>query len=101
MWSFFFQTVERATGKPVRFAAFEGGAPGGLRAVLVDGCKQQIDAFGDFLVRYNEPLRSGIDEMDPQKIVEYLIKLCGVHFDRFVPSIAGSFCVSANLATEG
>lgn len=84
MWTLFFETVARATGRPVLFDAFSGGK-GGIRSILVDGCKPQIDALGDFLVKYNDPAVSGIDETDPQRIVEYLVKLCLVHFDRYVP----------------
>ncbi|RPD75850.1 hypothetical protein L226DRAFT_570087 [Lentinus tigrinus ALCF2SS1-7] len=86
MWMLFFETVARVTGKPVLFDAFSGGK-GGIRSILVDGCKPQIDALGDFLVKQNDPTVSGIYENDPQQIVEYLIKLCSVHYDRNVTKL--------------
>ncbi|TFK92534.1 hypothetical protein K466DRAFT_595192 [Polyporus arcularius HHB13444] len=82
-----FDSIERVTGKPVLFKAFSGGK-GGLRALLVDGCQAQIDAIGDFLKELNDPAVSGILETDPQKLVEYLIKICGVHFDRNVTKLS-------------
>lgn len=83
MWTLFWTTVGRITGHPVKFKPFSGSSEG-IRAILVDGCKPQVDALGDFLVKYNDPSVSGIQETDPQKIVEYILKLCSVHFDRCV-----------------
>lgn len=81
MWTLFWDTVSRVTGQPVQFKAFSGNGQG-LRAVLVDGCKPQVDALGDFLVKHNNSAVSGITESNPEKIVEYVIKLCSVHCDR-------------------
>lgn len=83
MWSLFFEAVQKSTGHQVEFKAFSGTGLG-LRAIILDTCKAQIDALGDYLIKYNNPTVSGISETDPLRMVEYIVKLCGVHFDRFV-----------------
>lgn len=81
MWTLFWETVGRITGKPVKFRVFSGDGEG-IRAILVDGNKPQVDGLGAYLVKYNRQDISGISESDPQRIVEYIVKVCLVHFDR-------------------
>lgn len=76
MWEALWRAVENATGKPVKFKFLHGT---GLRAIVVDGCKPQVDACGDVLVRLNDPKVSGIHEQDPQQIVWYVVRTCTVH----------------------
>lgn len=82
MWALLWDTVETATGQTVKFKPFSGDSSG-IRAILVDGNKEQIEACGDDLVKRNNPDISGLNISDPQEIVKYLIKLCMVHFDRY------------------
>jgi hypothetical protein len=79
MWAGLWDTIARVTGKPVKFKFIHGT---GLRAILVDGNKPQIDACGDDLVHRNDPKISGITETNPQIIVQYIIRTCTVHLDR-------------------
>lgn len=82
IWTLFFGAVDCATGQEVMYKAFSRDETG-IRAILVDGCQAQIDGLGDFLVKRNVPSASGVSESDPQKIVEWIVKICGVHFDRY------------------
>ena len=77
MWSGLWNTIEKVTGQPVLFKFLHSS---GLRAILVDDCKPQIDACSDDLLTRN-PLSSGIIDEDPQEIVQYIVKSCSVHFD--------------------
>lgn len=86
MWQGLFQVVADVTGKHIALKPFSPNHAG-IRAILLDGCKPQADALGDFLVQYNNPDLSGVCEKDPRKIVEYILKLCSVHFDRCVESV--------------
>jgi hypothetical protein len=81
MWTALWDTVERVTGEKVKFKPFDGT---GIRAILVDGNKPQIDGCGDDLVRRNNPQVSGITELDPQLIVTYIVRTCYVHLNRCV-----------------
>ncbi|TFK94419.1 hypothetical protein K466DRAFT_593594 [Polyporus arcularius HHB13444] len=84
----FYKAVERVTGRPIRLKAFSGPGNGGILAVLVDCCQAQMDALGDFFLKYNKPSVSGIRENNPQKLVEYVGKICGVHYDRNVTELS-------------
>lgn len=79
MWAGLWDTIETVTGKPVQFKFMDGM---GLRAIVVDGCKAQVDACGDDLLIRNDPKKSGIDTDDPQVIVQHIIRTCVVHLDR-------------------
>lgn len=80
MWTALWDTIERVTGKPVQFKFIHGS---GIRAIVMDGCKAQVEACGDDLVRRNKPEQSGIIEMDPQVIVQYIVRTCLIHLDRY------------------
>ncbi|KAI0356054.1 hypothetical protein OH77DRAFT_1538515 [Trametes cingulata] len=87
IWTLFFNAVDHATGAHVSFKAFcpdTQGAARGIRAIVVDGCQAQIDGLGDFLIERikTEGQQCAVTEDDPQKIVEYVLKICSVHFDR-------------------
>ncbi|RDX40612.1 hypothetical protein OH76DRAFT_1365979, partial [Lentinus brumalis] len=87
LWDASFTAIARATGREVRFKMFTQDGSG-LRAVLLDGCKEQIEALGEYLAKRNDPPISGIDTTDPQELVKYLGKLCHVHFDRNMDKLA-------------
>lgn len=80
MWLGFWDAVERATNQPVKFHFMHGS---GLLAILVDGCKAQVDGCGDALLERLRACPSPlVNENDPQVVVQYLVKLCSVHLDR-------------------
>ena len=70
-------------GHWVNFKAFSGTGTG-LRVIVLDLCKAQIDALGDYLIKYNDPTISGISEMNPGHMVEYIVKICSIHFDTYM-----------------
>lgn len=79
MWTRLWDTIERVTGKPVKFKFLHGT---GLKAILVDGCKPQVDACSNDLVQRNKPEITGIHTNDPQEIVQSIIKTCDLHLER-------------------
>jgi hypothetical protein len=93
MWSGLWDTFEKVTKKAVQFYFIHGT---GLKAILIDGCKPQVDACGDDLIerirRYvrNHPDISQdpewmviMNETDPQVIVQWIVRTCTVHLDRY------------------
>lgn len=80
MWSGFWSTIERVTGRPLKFKFIDGE---GLRAILVDGCKPQVDACGDSLVSLaaSRPMAL-VKETNPQVIVQYILRTCTIHLER-------------------
>ncbi|KAI0041712.1 hypothetical protein FA95DRAFT_1640147, partial [Auriscalpium vulgare] len=86
MWLALWRTIENVSGKPVRFKFIHGS---GLRAILVDGCKAQIQGLGDALLLYSRECT-----INPSVIVQYILKTCSVHLDR------GFTALSAHLPTE-
>ncbi|KAI0681911.1 hypothetical protein C8T65DRAFT_751106 [Cerioporus squamosus] len=87
LWDIAFGAIAKARGCEVQFKMFSQDGSS-LQAILVDGCKEQIDALGDYLVKRNIPTNTGINTMDPQEIVKYLVKLCHVHYDRNMDKLA-------------
>ncbi|KAF6754024.1 hypothetical protein DFP72DRAFT_1126840 [Ephemerocybe angulata] len=82
MWGALWDTVEKCTGRQVNFKPLDGY---GLKAIVVDGDKQQVDGCGDDLVQraaLRDPTEVLITERDPQIIVQYLVKTCSVHLER-------------------
>jgi hypothetical protein len=71
--------IEKVTGKPMRFKFLHGS---GLKAILVDGDKRQVEGCGDDLVLRAQAADSLIKEDDPLKIVEYIVKTCDIHLER-------------------
>lgn len=81
MFESLWNQIERVTGKKVKFKFLDGE---GLCAIVMDGCKPQIEGLGRDLVRRIDPAICGISERDPQKIVEYIARLCFAHIGRYV-----------------
>ena len=46
----------------------------------------QVQGLGDAVLRLqmNDPTKSGIVETNPDVLVQYFLKLCTVHFERYV-----------------
>ena len=80
MWTGFWSTIERVTAKPLAFKFIDGH---GIRALLVDGCKPQVDACGDALVKVisNRPW-SLVKESDPQVVAQHILRTCDIHLER-------------------
>ena len=77
-------SIEKATGRRLKFKAFD--VAGNIRALILDMEAAQVQGLGDALVRLqmNNPAISGINETDPEILVQFIIKLCTVHFERCV-----------------
>jgi hypothetical protein len=80
MWTGLWDTIERVTGNHVKFKFMDGT---GLKAILVDGCKPQVDACGNDLVKQNRSEITGINTYDPQEIVQHIVRTCTIHLDRY------------------
>lgn len=76
MWTALWDTFARVTKKEVKFHFLHGT---GLRAILVDGNKPQVEACGDDLVE--RAAKVGFPEKDPQVIVQHIVRTCLVHLD--------------------
>ena len=48
MWAGLWDTVEKVTQQKVEFKFIDGK---GISTILVDGCKPQVNAYGDDLVK--------------------------------------------------
>ncbi|KAF7800308.1 hypothetical protein EIP86_011557 [Pleurotus ostreatoroseus] len=87
LWSGLWDLVENVTGRKIQFKFMHGS---GIRAIVVDGNKAQVQGCGDSLAARNNPGVSGVAEHDPEKLVQYIIKLCKVHIDRNNDQLAQS-----------
>ena len=66
---------------------------GTLLAIIVDQEAAQVQGLGDLAVEQNEPDYSLIESLDPDELIQYIIKLCHVHCDR---SVSHLVCASLN-----
>lgn len=80
IWSGLWDLVERTTGEIVKFKFLHGT---GIRAIVVDGSKPQIQGCGDSLLSRNDATVTGINTVDAQEIVHWIVKLCMVHMNRY------------------
>ena len=83
VWEGFFKAVEKATGKKIQFKVFNKS--GNILCIILDMEAAQVQGLGAAIIRLkmNDPLVSKITEVDPDIIVQYLIKLCFVHWERY------------------
>lgn len=81
MWTGLWDTVEMVTKQKVEFKFIDGR---GLSAILVDGCKPQVNACGDDLVKRIQDRNSPLSERDPQLVVQNIVRTCTVHLQRYV-----------------
>lgn len=56
----------------------------GIRAIVMDENIAQVQGLGDYLVAQAALEGGKVDERDPARIVQYILRLCTVHFDRCV-----------------
>ena len=81
MWSGLWDTVEKVTRKFVHFRFIDWT---GICAILVDGCKPQVDACGDDLLNQILNCEKCVNvEWDPQIIVQHIIWTCWIHLVRY------------------
>ena len=82
IWEGFFNAVKTATGKEVKFKVFDDS--GNIQCVILDMEAAQVQGLGAAItqMKMNNPSISRITEVEPDNLVQYLIKLCYVHWDR-------------------
>ncbi|KAF7310153.1 hypothetical protein MIND_00388700 [Mycena indigotica] len=82
----FFDTINRVTGQQFRLRPFFPDA--NCRAVIMDGEVAQAQGLGDFLMRYNMPSISKIEELEPLTLIQYCLKTCTTHFQRHIDELS-------------
>ena len=83
MFAGLWDTIELVTGKPVKFKFLNRM---GLKAILVNVDKAQVDGCGGGLV-WHAALCSPpalVQKKDSHIIVQYIVKTCDVHLDRCI-----------------
>ncbi|KAJ6485503.1 hypothetical protein DFH09DRAFT_1339782 [Mycena vulgaris] len=82
----FFMAIEKVTGQPVRFKAFD--PEGNILSIHFDMEAAQVQGFALALLKL---IKGRHPETDPDVIVRYVVKLCSVHFtrstDTLVPAV--------------
>ena len=92
VWEGFFKTVEKATGKPIKFKVFDNS--GTILSIILDMEAAQVQGLGTTILRMKlNGCKS--NETNPDIIVQYLIKLCVVHWQRY----AYNFVLSLSYLT--
>ncbi|KAJ7468183.1 hypothetical protein FB451DRAFT_1560649 [Mycena latifolia] len=79
----FFTTVKAVTGKSVRFKAFH--PRGNLYSIHFDMEAAQVQGLGVWLSKMvlDDPaLRARFPSLDPDQLVQFILKLCSVHLER-------------------
>lgn len=80
----FFSAIQQVTGKSVRFKVFD--PKGNIFSFHFDMEAAQVQGFGAALSKivHGDPaLRAIFPSMDSDILVQYLLKLCSVHFERY------------------
>jgi hypothetical protein len=86
VWEGFFKAVEKATGRKIQFKVFN--EMGNILCVILDMEAAQVQGLGAAIIHLkmnNSSVRT-TTEVDPDVIVQYLIKLCNfcfVHWERY------------------
>ena len=81
----FFTSVEKATGHKLKFKVFDPS--GNIMSIHFDMEAAQVQGFATTLQQMNDSAVSGIEERNLDVLVQYVLKLCFVHFERQVFSI--------------
>ncbi|KAJ7245593.1 hypothetical protein C8J57DRAFT_1679695 [Mycena rebaudengoi] len=79
----FFGTVKKVTGKSVRFKVFD--PKGNIYSIHFDMEAAQVQGLGAWLsnmVIEDPALRALFPCIDPDKLVQFVLKLCSVHLER-------------------
>jgi len=94
VWEGFFNVIKMATGKEIEFKVFNDSR--NIQCIILDMEAAQVQGLGGTIIqmKMNDPLISKIAEIDPDIIIQYLIKLCYIHWDRYkFCSLISSFSV--------
>ncbi|KAF9493072.1 hypothetical protein BDN71DRAFT_1508923 [Pleurotus eryngii] len=91
----FFTAVHAVTQKPIQFKVFKPDT-GNLLSINMDMEVAQVQGLGQALLqlKINHPEVSGINEDDPDILVQYILKLCSVHLCRSLD------CIQSAVGTE-
>ncbi|KAJ7176036.1 hypothetical protein C8R43DRAFT_1118579 [Mycena crocata] len=81
----FFMAIEKVTGRPVRFKAFD--PEGNILSIHFDMEAAQVQGFAASLLKL---IKGRHPETDPDVIVRYVLKLCSVHFMRSTDALVGA-----------
>ncbi|KAJ7651799.1 hypothetical protein B0H17DRAFT_1215189 [Mycena rosella] len=81
----FFMAVEKITGHPVRFKAFD--PEGEILSIHFDMEAAQVQGFALALLKL---IKGCHPEEDPDVIVRYVLKLCSIHFTRSTDPLVGA-----------
>jgi hypothetical protein len=83
VWEGFFKAVEKATGRKIQFKVFN--ETGNILCVILDMEVAQVQGLGAAIIRLkmNSSVNQTWTEVDPDILVQYLIKLCFVHWTRY------------------
>jgi hypothetical protein len=84
IWEGFFNAVKMATGRGIKFKVFDDSGNGNIQCVILDMEAAQVQGLGTAItqMKINNPSISQITEVELDILVQYLIKLCYVHWDR-------------------
>lgn len=100
MWKALWDTIAQVTGRQVEFKFIHGR---GICAILVDGDKAQAQGCGEDLITRNNSELSRIATNNPQEIIQYILRTCMVHLDRyaitpFSESIYSPYTIEASIS---
>jgi hypothetical protein len=77
----FFSSVKKATGRELKFKVFDPA--GNLLSIHLDMEAAQVQGLGKVLMQMNDPAVSGINERNPDILVQHVGKWCTIHYNRF------------------
>lgn len=85
IWHGWMDAIRTITGKPLLIKALHG--EGQHVTFLMDRCAVQVQGLGDHLLTLNDPAKSGISTSDPDELVQYMIRMCDVHCNRYAHNL--------------
>ncbi|KLO05889.1 hypothetical protein SCHPADRAFT_838781, partial [Schizopora paradoxa] len=90
VWDGLFSGVKAATGKPLRFKIFD--KLGSLLGICGDAEAAQVLGLARFLqnTHANDPTKTGIQSQDGVELVQYVFRLCWVHWCRGIQKLESS-----------
>ncbi|KZO94528.1 hypothetical protein CALVIDRAFT_580235 [Calocera viscosa TUFC12733] len=80
IWDGFFRAVETTTRHSLHFKAFHKS--GNLSTIICDADAPQAQALGEYFLKINRPMVSGIEESLPERLLLYAFKSCIFHFNQ-------------------
>jgi hypothetical protein len=83
VWEGLFKAIEKATRRKIQFKVFN--KTGNILCVILDMEAAQVQGLVTAIIylKMNNSLVAMTTEVDPDVIVQYLIKLCFVHWERY------------------